>query len=226
MFDVFFISYGESNQEENWQRLLEFHPEAKRLHGIDGIDRVHLACDSLSTSDWFWTVDGDNYLLHRLAWWVDNADVELFMFNALDPIVNQPTTLGGVKLWKKGNIVNTDMSKGDFCLNATPSKWVHKDVFSISRFNATPYEAWKTAFRHCVKLQSRILENRYKADSMERYLNNWENCKNLDNGVNNANWAYQGFLDAKDFVLSENPLTTINEYRQLKKYFKDKHGDI
>jgi len=226
MFDVFFISYGESNQEENWARVLEFHPEAKRLHGIDGIDRVHLACDSLSTSDWFWTVDGDNYLTHRLAWWVDNADVELFMFHAIDPIVNQPTTLGGVKLWKTGNIVNRDMSKGDFCLNATPSKWVHKDAFSISRYNNTPYEAWKTAFRHCVKLQSRILENRYKADSMNRYLDGWESCKDLDTGKNNANWAYKGFLDAKDFVLSENPLEIINDYRKLKSYFENKHGNI
>jgi len=218
MQDVFFISFRESNAEENWQRLLEFHPGAKRLHGIKGIDTVHLACNSLCSTDWFWTVDGDNYLLKELTYNVANAPDPLLMFQAIDPLSGQNTTLGGVKLWKKDSIINTDMSKGDFCLNATASKWCEQDVFSETRFNATPYEAWKTSFRHCVKLLSSILENRYKADSKQRYLDNWKECDNYD--TENANWAYQGYLDAKDFVISENPLNLINDYDYLQGMFK------
>lgn len=221
MFDVFFISFRESNAEENWQRLLELHPNAKRLHGVKGIDTVHLACNSLCSTEWFWTVDGDNYLLKELLYDVANAPDPLLMFQAIDPLSGQHTTLGGVKLWKKDSIINTNMSKGDFCLNATASKWCEQDVFSETRFNATPYETWKTSFRHCVKLLSSILENRYKADSKQRYLDNWDNCQNFNS--KNSEWAYRGYLDAIEYVKQEMPLQLINDYDMLEKFFKEKH---
>jgi hypothetical protein len=222
--DIFFISFNESNQEINWARVLELHPDAIRLHGIKGIDRVHLTCNDLCSTENFWTVDGDNWLLEELIWDVD-VPADLLLFNALDPLSGLPTNLGGVKLWKKDSIVNKDMSKGDFCLNATAKKMSLRKVFSRTDYNYTPYEAWKTAFRHCVKLLSPIFKARPNLNYANAYLEQWRSYGALDNGINNAQWAYQGYLDAEQYVNSlENDIHNINNYEWLRNHFHEQHG--
>jgi hypothetical protein len=222
--NIFFISFNESNQEVNWARVLELHPDAIRIHGVTGIDRVHLACNDLCNTEWFWTVDGDNWLLEELIWDVETP-ADLLMFNALDPITNLPTNLGGVKLWKKDSIINKDMSKGDFCLNATAKKISLRKVFSRSDYNSTNYEAWKTAFRHCVKILSPIFKSRPGLSYADAYLEQWKSCSTLDNGTNNAVWAYRGYLDAVKYVEDvDNNIHNINNYKWLKNYFYAQHG--
>jgi hypothetical protein len=223
--DVFFISFKESNSEINWQRAKELHPDAVRLHGIQGIDRVHLLCDELCKTEFFWTVDGDNWLSKPLVY-NEAIDTDLIMFKANDPLHKNLTLLGGVKLWRKGSIVNRDMSKGDFSLNATRRKIVVDKAYSDTIYNKTPYDAWKTAFRHCVKLMSVIFQSRPNAKNLDTYIEQWKSCKDIYEL--NANWAYQGYIDAKEYVeLFDNNLEElykINNYEWLEKYFKDRHG--
>ena len=222
--NIFFISFNESNQEKNWARILELHPTAIRIHGVIGIDRVHLACNDLCNTECFWTVDGDNWLLEELVWDVENP-ADLLMFNAIDPINNLSTNLGGVKLWKKDSIINKDMSKGDFCLNATAKKISLRKVFSRTDYNNTAYEAWKTAFRHCVKILSPIFKSRPSLSYADAYLEQWKNCNKLDNGINNAGWAHQGYLDAVKYTEdTANDIHNINNYEWLKNYFNEQHN--
>lgn len=223
--DVFFISYKEPNCEVNWTQLQYYHPNAKRIHGIEGIDRVHLACDQLSTTEFFWTVDGDNWLEKKLSH-SGELDVDLIMFKATDPIHRGPTLLGGVKLWRTGSIINGDMSRGDFSLNATASKRVDDEIFSTTNYNRSPYDTWKTAFRHCVKLMSVIFRNRPNANNLDTYIAQWassENSKEM-----NARWAYRGYLDAINYVdLHDGDLpmlNKINDYKWLAEHFKELHG--
>lgn len=226
-YDIFFISFNESNQERNWQRLRELHPTAMRLHGIKGIDRVHVACDQLATTDWFWTVDGDNWLLEKLEWLEHEDYVDMLMFHAIDPITAQWTKLGGVKLWRTGSMINKDMSKGDFCLNAVKEKRSPLIAPSRTDYNATPYEAWKTAFRHCVKLLSSIIGDRPLAAGKQMYIDHWAACGDLDNGTNNAKWAYRGYTDAQEYVSgcgsNADNLFKINDYTWLTTYFRTKY---
>jgi hypothetical protein len=224
--NIFFISFNESNQEKNWSRVLELHSDAIRLHGIKGISVVHLLANEISNTEYFWTVDGDNWLTKELVWNQD-ITVDLLMFNALDPITDQPTNLGGVKLWKKNSIINKDMSKGDFCLNATATKSVVAESFSYTNYNVSPYDSWKTSFRHCVKLLSSIFRSRPNASNIEKYLDHWKSCQHLDNGKNYASWAYQGFLDAEEFVNEcsndHEKLLSINDYYWLRNKFNIKY---
>lgn len=222
--NIFFISFNESNQETNWARVLDLHPDAIRLHGIKGIDKVHLACNDLCSTENFWTVDGDNWLLEELIWDV-GVPADLLLFNALNPLNGLPTNLGGVKLWKKDSIINKDMSKGDFCLNATAKKMSLRKVFSRTDYNNTAYEAWKTAFRHCVKLLSSIFKSRPSLNYADEYLEQWKRCDTLDNGVNNARWAHQGYLDAVEYVEdTANDIHNINNYQWLKNYFNERYN--
>lgn len=221
--DVFFISFRESNCEANWKQLLTLHPTAIRLHGIQGIAAAHVLADQASTTEYFWTVDGDNWVTEPLEYYSPTHD--LTMFKAIDPLHNIPTLLGGVKLWRKGSIINPNMSKGDFSLNATANKVVLDRTFSITRYNHTPYDAWKTAFRHCVKLMSIIFRNRPGAN-LETYITQWESCEFSEE--KNAGWAWEGFKDAKAFVDQFDgdfeQLNNINNYVWLQNYFNGLHG--
>lgn len=224
MWDIFFISFAEFNCEHNWLRLIEFHPNAKRIHGIVGIDRAHIACNNLSTTKYFWTVDGDNYLLKPLT--LDHIpELDLIMFKSLDPFTKNTTGLGAVKLWRKDSFINTDMSKGDFCLNAVKDKTIIDHYFSISNYNLNKYDCWKTAFRHCVKLQSKILNNRSDANSLDKYIEDWQNTKTSTE--QNAAWAYQGYLDSVEYIKLVNDdftqLNKINNYEWLANYYKQKY---
>lgn len=221
--DIFFISFKEINCESNWQRLKELHPTANRIHGVVGIDRVHLLCDELATTDYFWTVDGDNWITEPLVF--NEPEADLTMFKAVDPLHQTLTLLGGVKLWRKGSIVNRDMSKGDFSLNATKSKQVLDLALSITKYNDSEYDAWKTAFRHCVKLMSVIFQSRPNAKNLDTYISQWRATKDVTE--KNAEWAYKGYLDAVEYVDLHDPnleeLYKINNYVWLENYFKEKH---
>lgn len=222
--DIFFISFKENNCEANWHRLLEFHPNAKRIHGVKGIDQVHLACDTLSTTNYFWTVDGDNWLTEFLQY---DGDVDdLVMFKAIDPLHDTPTLLGGVKIWRKGSIINPSMSKGDFSLNATAKKQIVDKCYSITAYNTSAYDTWKTSFRHCVKLMSMIFRDRPNARNINFYLDQWQACETSNKPF--AEWAYQGYLDAKDYANRHDgdidQLNNINNYEWLQLFFGNLHG--
>jgi hypothetical protein len=223
MQDIFFISFQENNAETNWQRLLEFHPNAKRIHGVTGIDRVHVLCDSIATTEHFWTVDGDNWLLKSLEY-TDPIKNDLLMFMAQDPVTNIATPLGAVKLWTKNKIINPNLDRADFTLNATANKKLVDNVYSVTAYNTTPYDAWRAAFRHCVKLMSVIFKSRPNAKNIDEYIARWRGTEHLDNGTNNALWCYRGYLAAANYVQQhDNDMTAlnlINDYAWLNNYFK------
>lgn len=226
MWDIFFISYGESNCESNWRRLCEFHPNAKRIHGITGIDRAHRTVNELADTPYFWVIDGDNYLLRPLEW-QEEPDVDLLMFKTVDPLCDDLTALGAPKLWRTGSFINRDMSRGDFTLYSVKTKRVVDHHFTIGLYNATPWETWKTAFRHVVKLSSVILGTRdpQYATNIDRYLHNWRNTQHHPGA--NSRWAYLGYCDAIEYSRIHNPnmaeLNRINNYRWLKQYWDGKY---
>lgn len=224
--DVFFMSFRESNCEENWLRVKEFHPNAIRLHGIAGIDNVHMLCNQLAKTEFFWTVDGDNYLTHPLAFDYSAIFTDLVMFKSYDPLHDNTTLLGGLKLWRTNKFINKDMSKGDFTLNATKDKQIIEESLSETRYNASPFDAWKTAFRHCVKCMTVIFKSRPGAKNLDHYISQWRKCGEIDKL--NAEWAYKGYLDAVEYSAkfdnNLDELYKINDYDWLENFFKNKHA--
>jgi hypothetical protein len=209
MYDVFFICYAESNQEENWKRLLEFHSTARKISGVTGIGDAHMMCNDLSTTDRFWTVDGDNWLLEKLEIHKDYSQ-DLLFFNATDPIDGYASSIGGVKLWRKNSFINKDMSKGDFCKYATSTSLLLQKTLSIHKYNNTPQEAWQHSFRHMVKCFSGMIG----LECLPLNIKLKENHRNLNI------YSYQGYLDAKLYVdecgKDFEKLNLINDYDWLR----------
>ena len=213
-YDIFFISYRESNAEENWERVLSLHPNATRISNIQGIDNAHNKCNELSKTNKFWTIDGDNWLLHKLP--IDHIILsqksDLVFFNSKDAIDGDISTIGGIKLWTKDKIINANMSKGDFCKYATKSSIVIQRTLSEHRYNATPSESWCHSFRHMVKSFSGII-TKYR---LQQNIDIIEKHKLLDQ------WSYRGYLDAKRYVeeceSDFDKINLINDYDWLSAY--------
>lgn len=224
--DIFFMSFRESNAEENWLRTKELHPNAIRLHGIRGIDTIHMLCNQVAKTEFFWTIDGDNWLTQPLAFNYDEIFTDLVMFKATDPLYDNTTLLGGLKLWRTNKFINKDMSKGDFTLNATKDKQVVETVLSETRYNASPFDAWKTSFRHCVKCMTVLFRSRPGAKNLDHYIEQWRKCEEIDKL--NADWAYKGYLDAKEYAdkydNQMDELSKINDYDWLETYFNTKYA--
>lgn len=221
--DIFFISYRESNREENWRRVLSFHPDANHIHGIKGIDNAHMTCNYLCKHEFFYTIDGDNWLTGPLDY-SEHVSSDLVMFKSIDPLFQETTLLGGVKLWRKNSIINPDLSKGDFSLNATKDKQIIDKVYSITQYNSNPFDAWKTSFRHCVKLMSCIFRNRPNASNINLYIERWASTVNIK--IDNAEWAHRGYLDAIEFVRiydNTDQLYQINDFDWLENYYGKKY---
>ena len=191
MYDIFFICYDEGDREKNWQRVLEFHNTAQRIDNVKGIAQAHVQCNSLAQTEKFWTIDGDNWLLQRLKlnhW--SEPFCDLLFFQAVDSIDKIISTTGGVKLWRKDSIICGDMSKGDFCKNATRESRVVPIIFSEHRYDATPYEAWRHSFRHMVKSYAGIITRDVLGS----------NIAVLEKHLVLNRYSYQGYLDAKQYV--------------------------
>ena len=65
MFDIIFLSYHETNADENWEHLQKCmpYPFVKRVDGVEGILNGHKAAAAISNTRYFFVVDGDSYVL-------------------------------------------------------------------------------------------------------------------------------------------------------------------
>jgi len=174
--DVVFISYNESNAEENWQRLLEKAPNAMRVDGVKGIFNAHKAAAKLVKTDMFYVVDGDAYIKDNF-----NFDYQPSLHNrdcthiwkAKNPVNGLVYGYGGVKLFST-QVMRKAKSWKTLDLSTTViDKLKLIDVVSnITAFDTDPKSVWRSAFRECVKLCYNVLVDTNDKESQKR-LDKW-----------------------------------------------------
>ena len=68
---------------------------------------------------------------------------------------------GGVKLFPRAQLITLGHELPDFTTGVAHYQPV-SDVSNITRFNKDPYRTWRSAFRECVKLASKINPNQVR----------------------------------------------------------------
>lgn len=205
-FDIFFLSYDEPNCEENWAKLVEIAPWAKRVHGVKGFDSAHKACANQSETDRFITVDGDNivypeffdvkinipekYESYSLSWAARNVMNGLIYGN------------GGIKLWTKDFVLNMrthenaerDEEKVDFCWAKTYLQL--NNVYSDTCPNGSPFQAFRAGFREGCKM---TLDQGARIDGLKiEDIVHWKNLQrlmvwaSLGSEIENGIWSIYG----------------------------------
>ena len=76
MFDIFFVSYRESNADKNWVDLKARFPEAQRIHGVRGIYNAYGEAAKQAKTPYFFTVDGDNRIVSSFDFSTKNLKLD------------------------------------------------------------------------------------------------------------------------------------------------------
>ena len=174
-YDIVFISYKEPNADKNYERLLQKFPRAKRIHGVKGIHQAHIEGAKLCNTEMFWIVDGDAVVLddfkfdYQCAQW-DRDTVHVW--RSMNPINDLIYGYGGVKLFPTQKTINMDLSKPDMTTSISDKFRAVGELSVITGFNTGEFETWKSAFRECCKLSSRVIDRQNTAETQER-LNIW-----------------------------------------------------
>lgn len=179
MFDVVFISYQETNAEQNWQVLKSKIPSARRLHGITGLHRAHVIAAHMVTTDMFYCVDGDALLMEDFNFRYDVTSDKMdhvHVFRAKNPINDLVYGYGAVKLLPTQDVkrlVDSDF-KTDMTTSINRRYHVVNILSNITAFDTDAFNTWRSAFRECAKLASKIIPDQIDEETDQR-LHAWCN---------------------------------------------------
>jgi hypothetical protein len=220
MFDIVFISYNEPNAEENWAKLKARFPFAKRVKGVRGIHQAHIAAAKKCFTKMFWVVDGDSEVLDIFNFEDPQGlwDECVYVYRALNPVNDLVYGYGGIKLLPTTMTINMDITNVDMTTSISKNFTAVPIVASSTNFNTDPFNTWKSSFRECVKLASKVIDD--SAETIER-LDVWCNVANGDYAEYAIKGAIAGRHYGEDYRGDKEALSKINDFDWLKRKFDD-----
>ena len=222
MYDCVFISYKETNKEENWKKLSSRFPMAKRVDGVQGIHQAHIVGAKLCNTNMFWIVDGDAVLTDEfdMSYVADSWDEDIVhVWRCQNPVNGLVYGYGGVKLFPRLLTIKMDTNRTDMTTSISNKFRAMPEVSNTTNFNTSPFETWKSAFRECCKLSSKIID-RQKNTETESRLNTW--CSvGYDSpfGEYAIKGAKQGRLFGETNKKDVSQLKKINDFKWLEERF-------
>src|SRR6185437_5871279 len=201
MHDIFFISYSELNAEENWERLINRFPWARRIHGVKGIHESHREAAKQCKTSHFFVVDGDTEILDfNFKYEPDEYDNWLtHIWYSRNAVNDLEYGYGGIKLFQKWAVNNPYYKSKQVDFSTSVSQYIdwHKEIASITHFNTDEFSTWRAAFRECTKLSSHIIQGDEDSISEER-LSIWSSVgMNKPFGDYCIDGAQQGIMFGK-----------------------------
>lgn len=196
--DIVFLAYDEPNADENLAKLrARFGERVWEVRGVKGIDRAHLRCSQVSTTDWFYVVDGDNEVssdFHFDYFPKVGEDRFVHVWMSRNGLVPELVYgYGGVKLFRKEFFKQLKFEHLDFSTKLAAGVKYHSGVASTTRFNSDELRTWRATFREVTKL---LLSGSEEAKTR---LELW---RKLDRSQPFALAALQGIQQAEAFVSS------------------------
>lgn len=223
-YDVVFISYEEPNADENYKRLLKKVPNAKRIHGVKGIHQAHIEAAKQCDTEMVWIVDGDAQIVddfnfdYQVARW-DHETVHVW--RSKNPVNDLVYGYGGVKLFPRKLTINMDTTKPDMTTSISSKFKQVEAISNITAFNTDPFNTWKSAFRECVKLASRVIDRQEEEETAER-LFMWKLIgEERAFGPYAIAGAKQGEAYGSEHRNNKDALKKINDFVWLKEQFNN-----
>ena len=205
--DCIYLTYDEPNAEENWIKIKNMVPWAKRVDGVKGSDAAHKAAAGTSDTDRFVLIDGDNIPdpnFFNLTLTLDETNNDcVFRWRAKNHINSLMYGNGGLSCWTKlfvQNMRTHEASDGsvendvEFCFY--PNYIAMHDCYSTTYPNATAFQAWRAGFREGVKMclnkGARPTLIDFQARVHQRNLDHLTIWHNVGRDVENGIWAIAG----------------------------------
>lgn len=230
MLDVFMLTYGEPEADENFAILQEKMPHAKRIDGVKGLLEAHKAAAEQSRTTYFYVCDADAVIEDEFNFKFEpDARKEaypgvpetecVFTYRSRNPINDLIYGYGAVKLFPKKHLLECKEFKVDMT-TSIGAKFVPKfTIANVTQFNTDPFNTWRSAFRECTKLASNIIDNNKQIDDAYR-LEVW--CTRGENrrfGEYAILGAQQGRDFGEHYKGNKKALSLINDWDWLKEQF-------
>lgn len=219
MYDIVFISYNEPNAEQNFAKLKERFPLVKRVKDITGIHQAHIAAAKKSFTPMLWVVDGDAEILDtfNFDYVVPDWDLDVVhVWRSRNPINGLEYGYGGVKLLPKKLTLAIDINSTDMTTSISSKFKAMDEVSNITAFNTDAFSTWRSAFRECAKLGSKVIDRQDHQETMDR-LTAWLTFNpDVPFGQEAAEGAYDGREYGRENASDPEALSKINDFTWLK----------
>ena len=124
---------------------------------------------------------------------------------------------GGVKLLPTKLTLDMDCASTDMTTSISNRFRPMEQISNTSLFNSTPFNTWKSAFRECVKLSSKVIDRQDNKETEAR-LNVW--CNNSNDSIAIAG-AKAGRQYGEANKNNKEALAKINDFDWLKEQYND-----
>jgi len=219
--DIVFISYDEPNADCNWQALVEKHPRAKRCHGVEGMVPALKAAAELSTTDYYYAVFAKT-LIHEDFDFTFKPDYlkvpSHYLFHGKNMSNGLEYGTLGVTMYNCQLVLDATSWEVDFTTSFPVE--VVPIISAYGYFATDPLRAWRTAFRECVKLQSRCISRQVTIETQYR-LDIW--TTHAEGPY--AEWVLKGARDGVEFANNGEDIMQINNWHWLTDYFESKYSN-
>jgi hypothetical protein len=225
LFDIVFISYYETFAEKNFKKLLDKKLDNKifRIADVEGIHNAHKQAASLVSTKMFWVVDADAELFEdfKFDFPIKRHDQDtVHVWKSRNPVNGLEYGNGGVKLLPTKLTLDMHTDNPDMTTSISGKFKSVPIVSNINNFNTDPYNTWKSAFRECCKLSSRIIDRQQDAETQER-LDIW--CNNSTD-----KYALDGARAGRDYGITNKNnlelLKMINDFEWLREKFNERYS--
>ena len=217
-YDIVFISYDEPNADKNYENLLIRFPYAKRIHGVKGIHQAHIEAAKIATTDMFYVIDGDAVIVNNFNFNYQVPRYErnhVHVWRSRNLVNGLEYGYGGAKLLPRIKVLHMDVDTADMTTSISNNFKAMNEVSNITEFNTDPFNSWKSGFRECVKLASRIIDRQDDSETQIR-LQQW--CT-----IGNDLHVIQGAIAGCDYGTknknNKDALKKINDFVWLREQF-------
>jgi hypothetical protein len=231
--EKFFLTYDDPCAAENFLVAKSKILDLRNVTSNQTIQKSHHYCGSLSFTDQFMVIDADAALLDTFdileIYELTKNKENVFIFRARNPVNDLEYGHGGIKVFRKKYF--NEESVIDFSTSFKDKIVSVKKTLNIHRYNTTPFHAWRTAFRECVKLSSNLILNhsdqltsyelKTQQQITEHRLTTW--CERF-NDVEHVEFSKLGSLAGRDYGCANkdnfDSLMLINNFNWLKSQYE------
>lgn len=227
MYDIVFISFDEKIANDRYFEFVTSFDGPNnifRVHGVEGIKEAHLEAAQKVTTDMFYVIDADAKLVPKFKFNLKLNPTEediVHVWRSINPVNMLEYGHGGVKLLPTKLVLNMDISAPDMTTSISKRFKFVDEISNINQFNVDPLSTWRTAFRECVKLSSKIIPGQLDDETTKR-LKSWlyqggekKFGEYSKSGASAGKWYGETYKD------DTTALSKINDYSWLEIQFNE-----
>jgi hypothetical protein len=195
--DIVFIDNGEPNADANYEHMCEvvsltWRNRIHRSTGVTGRVAAYHAAAQLSTTPWFFAVFAKLYVNKDFDWlWQPDhmQEPKHYIFHAFNPINGLTYGHQAMIAYNKQLVLENSGVGLDFTLDSAHE--VVPILSGTAEYAHSPWMAWRTAFRECIKLRGQTdVESLYRLDK-------W--LGPVPEALPNSEWSRWGAEDAVEY---------------------------